>query len=126
LSAPHGTEDHKCKAIHDKDIAELLLAEGKFPDWVITCSFYLALHAVDAYAHKLGLRNFDPTPDSQGTPHGKREYFVKINLSKYFNSYCRLRDRSEQARYDPLYFKLMPKNTPGAMLNEAKTFMAIK
>lgn len=126
MSTPHGMDEHKCKADHDKNVAELLLTNGNFPDWVITCSFYLALHSVDAYAHKLGVHSFDPAPDEQKTPHGKREYFVRINLRLFFNSYCRLRDRSEQARYDPLYYKLMLKTVPESSLKEAKAFLAIK
>jgi len=121
----HGDSDHISKAEHDKCLAETLLAEGKFPDWVITCSFYLALHCVDAYAHRQSITNFLPAPEEKLSVHGKRERFVKAQLNNCFFKYKWLHDRSNQARYDPQYFKLMPIGTASTCLADAKQFLGI-
>jgi hypothetical protein len=122
----HGGTDHKAKADHDLKTAELLLAEGNHPDWVVTCSFYTALHCVDAYAHKLGITSFDPKPEEKLTAHSKRERFVKNNMQTYFGYYKWLHDRSTQARYDPQYFKLMFANVPSSAVKDAKIFVGLK
>lgn len=120
----HGDSAHIMKAEHDKCLAEALLAEGKFPDWAITCSFYLALHCVDAYAHRQGITFVLKQGDKLGI-HGKRERFVKDKLNNYFFKYKWLHDRSNQARYDPQYFKLMPIGTASACFADAKQFLGI-
>jgi len=121
----HGDAEHMSKAEHDKCLAEALLTDGKFPDWVITCSFYLALHCVDAYAHTQGVTDFIPKPGEKLTVHGKRERFVKDKLNNCFFHYKWLHDRSNQARYDPLYYKLMPAGLANACLTDAKQFLTI-
>lgn len=121
----HGDVEHALKAEHDKCLAEVLLADGKFPDWVTTCSFYLALHCVDAYAHRQGIKDFLPAKGEKLSVHGKRERFVKDKLNKHFISYKWLHDRSNQARYDPLYFRLMPIGTATSCLADAKQFLSI-
>jgi len=122
----HDGKDHKNKAEHDLKTAELLLAEGDYPDWVITCSFYTALHFVDAYAHKLGIASFEPRLGEKMTPHSKRIRFVSTNLRQFFSSYKRLYDRCNQARYDPQYFKLMMTNVPISAVKDAKFFTTLK
>ena len=122
----HDNTDHKAKADHDLKTAEFLLADGHHPDWVITCSFYTALHCVDAYAHKLGIASFEPRLGENLSAHSKRERFVKNQLNSYFVSYKRLRDRSTQARYDPQYFKLMLSNVPISAVKDAKNFFSLR
>lgn len=124
-SNKHGSEEHKEKANHDKDLAETLFKNGGFPDWVVTCSFYFALHCVDAYAHKLGIKSFEAKLDENMTPHGKRIRFVKNNLNAYFGWYNTLFSHCEQCRYDPEYFKLMKPNVPQTMLEDAKKFLLL-
>jgi hypothetical protein len=121
----HGDVEHMSKADHDKSLAEVLLADGKYPDWVITCSFYLALHCIDAYAHRLGITDFSPAKGENISVHGKRERFVKARLNNHFINYKRLHDRSNQARYDPLYYKLMTIGTASTCLADAKQFLGI-
>jgi len=125
LEKKHGTIEHKEKAVHDKDVAETLQGQIVFPDWVVTCSFYSALHSVDAYAHSLGIHSFEPQLDENTTAHQKRIRFVESNLKNYFSMYNILRNRSEQCRYDPKYFKLMPPKVPETMLKLAKKFLEI-
>ena len=117
--------DHKSKAEHDKETAQILLNNGKFPDWVITCSFYFALHCVDAYAHKHGVQDFKPALGERISAHKKRERYVWNALRSYFNSYSRLLDVSTQARYDPQYFTLVSKyapKVPEKLFKEAELF----
>jgi hypothetical protein len=121
----HGTEEHKQKAIHDKNLAENLHHDNAFPDWVVTCSFYSALHCVDAYAHKLGIKSFVPRPDENTTAHKKRELFVERNLKALFGSYEILLNRSEQCRYDPEYYRLMLSIVPNTMLKLARQFFTL-
>ncbi len=120
----HGEAEHMQKADHDRCLAEALSTDGKFPDWVITCSFYVALHCVDAYAHTQGV-TFVAVQGEKLSLHGKRERFVKAKLNNHFINYKWLHDRSNQARYDPSYFKLMPIGTATACLADAKQFLNI-
>jgi hypothetical protein len=124
--AVHTDKDHKNKAEHDLKIAEQLLADGNYPDWVITCSFYTALHFVDAYAHKLGITSFEPRLGEKMSSHGKRLRFVSNQLRQSFSSYKRLYDRCRQARYDPQYYKLMMTNVPVSAVKDARTFSTLK
>jgi hypothetical protein len=125
-TSAHNSLDHKGKADHDLKIAEHLLVEGHYPDWVVICCFYTALHCVDAYAHKLGIISFEPKLGEKLSAHGKRERFVRSNLSSFFISYKRLHDRSTQARYDPQYYRLMMPNIPSSAVKDAKTFATLK
>lgn len=120
----HGPEEHKQKATHDKDLAEKLHHDNIFLDWVVTCSFYSALHCVDAYAHKLGIKSFEPGPDENTTAHRKRERFVEHNLKSLFGSYEILRNHCDQCRYDPEYYRLMRPIVPNTMLKLAGQFLA--
>jgi len=124
--AVHGIKDHKGKAEHDLKIAEFLLADGNYPDWVITCSFYTAVHYVDAYAHKLGINSFEPKLGERITAHGKRMRFVKNQLNQFFIGYKRLYDRCIQSRYDPQYYRLMPTSYPSLAVKDAKNFTTLK
>lgn len=124
----HCDADHKSKAEHDKETAQTLLSGDKFPDWVITCSFYFALHCVDTYAHRHGVQDFKPRPNEKISPHKKRELYVWNVLRSYFNSYKRLLDVSIQARYDPQYFTLVNKyapKIPKKLFKEAESFMKL-
>lgn len=124
--AIHNGKEHVSKALHDREIAEYLLEKNLFPDWVITCSFYFVLHCVDSYAHKLGIRSFDPAPDENKSAHRKRELFVQKNLKDYFFWYMKLKDRSSQARYDPTYFQLIKPGYPKELFDKTKCFLKIK
>jgi hypothetical protein len=122
----HDSDAHKNKARHDEALAQRLCENNNFPDWSIVCSFYFALHCVDAYAHKLGIKTFEPGPDEKISAHGKRRRFVRNNLRNLFSSYGKLYSRSEQCRYDPVYYKLISEKLPEKMLEEAKKFLLIR
>lgn len=123
---PHLSNDHKIRAKHDEALAEMLCRNKEFSDWSITCSFYFALHCVDAYAHKLRIKSFERAPDESLSAHGKRKRFVRNNLGSFFNNYCKLYSRCHQCRYDPKYFKLMRLDIPGKMLKIAREFLTIR
>ncbi len=123
----HGTEEHKQKAAHDKNLAEKLQCDKTFPDWVVTCSFYSALHCIDAYAHKSipNFPGFEPNPGEHTGAHRKREIFVERNLRPLFGSYEILRNRCDQCRYDPEYYRLMLPIVPSTMLKLAEQFFKL-
>jgi len=121
----HGYDDHLKKAKHDEAASEMLCDNGNFPDWSIISSFYFALHCIDTYAHKLGVKTFAPVLDERTSAHSKRKRFVRKNLGRLFVSYGKLYSRSEQCRYDPKYFQLIPQDLPKKMLDEARKFLTI-
>lgn len=93
---------HIDKARHNTEFATSLL-ETKFKDWLITGSFYLALHYVDAHAAKKKVK-FEVLPGEE-TMHGLRRRYVRSKLKKFFAAYERLFQESMNARYDPIYLK---------------------
>ena len=122
----HGKKEHTEKAIHDKQLVELLLENKIFPDWVLTCSFYFALHCVDSHAHKLGIKSFEPGLNENISAHRKREIFVKRTLSReIFHWFKKLKDRSYQSRYDPKYFQLIPPTYPGQLFGNIQCFLKL-
>jgi len=93
---------HVDKAKHNTEFSSYLL-KTKFKDWLITGSFYVALHYVDAHAAKNDVR-FEYLPGEE-TMHGIRRKYVRKKLRKLFSSYERLFQESMNARYDPIYLK---------------------
>jgi len=118
-------EDHKQKGSHDGDLAEKLQKEGFYPDWVVTCSFYSALHFVDAYAHTLGVRTFEPAIDEKLSAHQKRLRFIDRCLKDYFGTYESLYNHCRLCRYDPEYYRLMLPIVPETMLKLARKFTTL-
>jgi hypothetical protein len=118
-------DEHKQKANHDKDLAELLCNQATFPDWAVICSFYSALHSVDAYAHKRGVLSFEPAPAEKQSAHQKRLRYIDYSLKEFFGFYEILYNHCRQCRYDPEYFRLMTKNVPDTMLKLAKRFLTL-
>lgn len=101
---------HTDKAKHNTEFAASLFGT-KFIDWLITGSFYVALHYVDAHAAKNKVK-FEVLPGEE-TMHGLRRRYVRRKLRTLFTAYERLYQESMNARYDPLYLKRMrvdPKN----------------
>lgn len=93
---------HTEKAKHNTEFSASLL-ETKFKDWLITGSFYIALHYVDAHAIKNNIK-FEHLPGEE-TMHGLRIRYVRKKLRDFFSKYERLFQESMNARYDPLYLK---------------------
>ena len=97
-----GMSYHIDKAKHNTEFSASLL-ETKFKDWLITGSFYIALHYVDAHAAKNKVK-FQYLPGEE-TLHGLRRRYVRAKLRHLFTSYERLFQESMNARYDPIYLK---------------------
>lgn len=106
--APHEDESHEEKALHDKKIAEKLSDEDDCLDWVVICTFYYALHCIDAHAHRHGRITFESGPDENISPHTKRSLYVWNHLKSFFFIYRKLYSKGWQSRYDPQYFKNVP------------------
>jgi hypothetical protein len=86
--------EHLARALENETLAESTLdpAKGVCVDWAITMLFYAGLHYVDAYLTQ-----------SAGRPksHQQRDRIIETNgsLSPIWEDYRRLKDISEQARY---------------------------
>jgi len=106
----HTANDHIRKSDHDCKLAESLSEGQDFYDWTIICTFYFAIHCIEAYAHKTG-REWQLQQDvgDEESIHRKRERFVKQYLSDYFGIYRNLYDKSRQSRYDPTYYENIKK-----------------
>ena len=101
---------HIEKAKHNTEFSMSLL-ETKFKDWLITGSFYIALHYVDAHATKNKVK-FEYLPGEE-TMHGLRRRYVRRKLRDLFTWYERLFQESMNARYDPIYLKRIKYNPKG-------------
>ena len=104
----HTAEDHVRKLKHDCKLAQKLAEGEEYCDWTIICTFYFAVHCIEAYAHKKRLERFlKYNSHGRGNQnlHQLRQRFVDEYLPKYFTLYIRLYDKSRASRYDPKYFE---------------------
>lgn len=100
----------KNHAIHNEAVCDLLLANGNFPDWVVTTSFYSALHYVqheifpiteqgitfqdlDSYYHHLKQNG------KQKSKHRVTINLVNIHIKNAAPKYRWLYDSCMNARY---------------------------
>ena len=90
--------DHIQQAEHNESLFLALDARSPtFTDWQMTSLFYAALHYIDAYLAIIGLH-----PKSHRER--GRELASDQFLSSLFVDYQRLKDRSEDARYELISF----------------------
>lgn len=102
----HTADDHIKKLKHDCNVAQKLAGEEDCYDWTIICTFYYAIHCVEAYAHQIGKeRELVGEIWDETSLHRKRERFVRKYLKDYFTIYERLYEKSRKSRYDPTYFE---------------------
>lgn len=90
---------HLRKVDHNKTFLELIQAvdsssHPKFPDWMVTVAFYIAVHYVDAKLAGL-------TPSVHPGNHSERNTLVAVNLRSVRRDYFFLKNKSEYARYFP-------------------------
>ena len=88
--------EHLRRAQENESLAVGLLGEADKPyctDWAITLLFYSAVHWVDGY---LAQKNQRPTS------HLHRDTIIETNgsLTAIYRDYRRLKDMSEEARYN--------------------------
>ncbi len=86
-------DEHLKKAAdNEKFLKYIEKSDIDFPDWYVTCLYYIAIHYLEAY---LAIHNIHPTKNSERTP--KVDQF--FNKKTWFK-YRLLKDVSEQSRYD--------------------------
>jgi len=83
----------------------VVIDKENYKDWFITGCFYMAVHYVNAYASFRGHKFERKDKDRDKGLHFIRYKYVKDKLPELASKYKRLWDESENARYDPLYFK---------------------
>lgn len=107
----HTVEDHITKMQHDCGLAQQLAEGEEYYDWTITCTFYFAVHCIEAYAHKHHLEQLleNTHPSRNESLHLIRQRFVNNYLPNFFSIYMRLYEKSRNSRYDPTYFKKISK-----------------
>lgn len=91
---------HKRKAHHNEMFFQLLqrsdsISSPRFPDWMVTVAFYIALHYVDSKLAGL-------VPPVHPRNHPERNSYVGICLTRDVGrDYIFLKNKSEYARYFP-------------------------
>lgn len=91
---------HKRKAHHNEMFFQLVqagdsLSNPRFPDWMVTVAFYIALHHVD-------LKLAELAPPLHPRNHPERNSYVAIYLPlDVGRDYIFLKNKSEYARYIP-------------------------
>lgn len=94
---------------HNEELCDLLLANGKFDDWVVTAAFYSAIHLVD---HQIFPLSIGSEPEyatfrqycnrkAYGTrPHKIRREFVARHPPTCVNAFRWLYDTCHSTRYN--------------------------
>lgn len=102
LTATH----HKTQATHNRNLADEPLfpptdLNSPYRDWVVTISFYAALHYFKSYCETAGLTN---VPDN----HMKRNKWIKkttdVKIKSMSTEYFALYKICRKARYNPLHY----------------------
>ena len=118
---------HKGQALHNHDFAQSLSpTKPQFPDWVITGSFYMALHCVNAYAAKKGWKwkRYPRRAPFKISRHTQTLRYVRQKLGRsIFKDYIRLYQECWNARYDPFYLKRISSSMAGNLFTIAKNFL---
>ena len=97
---------HLHQARHNEKLASELLTSLGYKDWLITISFYSALHFLEAKLATMTPPKHSDTDvpvDIHGklkcSPHTWREKLVQKHFSAIWNNYRKLRNDSKIARY---------------------------
>lgn len=96
--------DHIEQAEHNEALGELLStspALHKYRDWLITVSFYAAIHYVEAdFATDRNIGHSETSKPPDITPHDHREDLVRKRYGQNcWKSYKKLREASRDVRY---------------------------
>lgn len=120
----------KAHAKHNEDVCDFLVADGKFTDWIVTTSFYSALHYVQ---HEI----FPLTESGTTYPHFNTYYnsvlksrriskhegtkqLVKTHIPTCFSYYRWLLDACMNARYSDYRVSPAKANLAKTNLDEIK------
>jgi len=94
--------DHIKQAEHNEELAELLLRQhSQFLDWIITVSFYAAIHYVEAgFNQDPNIRHTETCKGIGGTLHDRRQKLVSNKYGREcWKHYRNLRNASHNVRY---------------------------
>jgi len=95
---------HVEQSQHNEDFLQKILAHfPNYTDWIITITFYIAVHRVQAAL----LKDYNLYPDRHEHPNMRRSRnkLVQILYPAYWPSYYILYHESRKARYVPNYHK---------------------
>lgn len=88
------TQDHLAQAQHNKGLLALLWkGSSTYPDWVVTVTFYVAVHLVEAY--------FDRKYSVHSPSHTERsrDFTSMVELKPIYGDYSELYNLSMESRY---------------------------
>lgn len=103
--------DHIHQAEHNEKFGEHLLSQlPQFRDWLITVSFYAAIHYVEAsFAQKPDIGHTETRAPEEVSQHQFRQEMVRREFgNECWKSYRKLRDASRNVRYLVLGLKGKP------------------
>jgi hypothetical protein len=97
----------KLHAQHNEEVCDLLLQNGRFPDWVVTTAYYSAIYYVDHEIFPLEIPPAQKFPTfnnyvyrKEGKPHKLRLDLVETRLPKCFDCLKWLFETCDGARYN--------------------------
>lgn len=97
----------KAHAAHNEEVCDLLLGNGKYPDWVVTTAYYAAIYYVDQkmFPFTIGMepefRTFNQYINRKGgKPHKVRLDLVKARLQGCYDNLKWLYESCDGARYN--------------------------
>ena len=119
----------KQQALHDYNlVSSLSPTKPTFPDWVITISFYMALHCVNAHAaiNKWKWEKYPKKSPFIISRHAQALRYVSMKLgNQSFRDYNRLYQECWNARYDPFFLQNSHCSKAGKLFELAKKFIEI-
>lgn len=89
-------DPHLEQAGRNASVADILVHDGTYSEWVVTALFYEALHRVDAYL----AAKYSKHPKD----HRERQRYVSLLLKHLHTDYRELESESRRARYDCVRF----------------------
>jgi hypothetical protein len=100
--------DHIKQAEHNEALCEILLANQsyhRFRDWIVTVTFYAAIHYVEAsFAQDRKIQHSELNKPTGISLHDHREDLVRLKYGdETWRVYKRLREASQLVRYLSLY-----------------------
>ncbi|MNE72730.1 hypothetical protein D3C80_1686970 [compost metagenome] len=122
----------KQHAEHNEKVCDLLIADGKFNDWIVTTAFYSALHYAqnEIFPYETGgvtYRNFNhyysSLPNSKASKHTVTLRLVGSEMSVCEQSYRWLLDACHTARYKNYNISKKKASTAKSKLDKIKSVL---
>jgi len=94
------TDIHLTQARHNKKLAKYLLKNNYiFPDWVVTCAFYVAIHCFEAHLYERRNNHSESLAPPGQSCHFFRKEFIRRNHEIIFIDWRDLYVECGIARY---------------------------